>query len=89
MSIMSGSAGGVFDRTRDHGSPDLFGAAVDQVPFSDTLRGEVSASGPANIPERSNEGFRGLYAMSPLITRSGWREISRGTPDDWRQRSAM
>ncbi|MEP6873254.1 MAG: prolyl oligopeptidase family serine peptidase, partial [Burkholderiales bacterium] len=68
MSIMGGSAGGIFVGRSITERPDLFGAAVDQVPVSDAVRAEFSANGPPNIPEfgtvKTEEGFRGLYAMS-------------------------
>jgi prolyl oligopeptidase len=71
MSINGGSAGGIFVGRAITERPDLFGAAVDQVPFSDTIRSEVSASGPSNAPEfgtiKTEEGFRSLYAMSPYL----------------------
>jgi prolyl oligopeptidase len=68
MSIMGGSAGGIFVGRSITERPDLFGAAIDQVPVSDALRAEFSSNGPPNIPEfgsvTTEEGFRGLYAMS-------------------------
>ena len=68
MSIMGGSAGGIFVGRSITERPDLFGAAIDQVPLSDLLRFEFSANGPPNIPEfgsvKSEDGFKGLYAMS-------------------------
>ena len=69
MSIMGGSAGGILDGRAITDRPELFGAAVDQVPFSDAVRSEVAASGPSNAPEfgtiKTEEGFRALLAMSP------------------------
>ena len=69
MSIQGGSAGGLFVGGAITERPELFGAAVDQVPFSDTIRSEVSASGPSNAPEfgsvKDEAGFRALLAMSP------------------------
>jgi prolyl oligopeptidase len=68
MSIMGGSAGGIFVGRSITERPELFGAAVDQVPWSDMLRVETSANGVPNIPEfgtvKDEEGFKGLYAMS-------------------------
>ena len=68
MSIMGGSAGGIFVGRAITDRPDLFGAAVDQVPASDLMRAEFSANGVPNIPEfgtvKSEEGFKGLLAMS-------------------------
>jgi prolyl oligopeptidase len=69
VSIMGGSAGGIFVGRAITERPDLFGAAVDQVPASDMLRAEFSANGVPNIPEfgtvKTEEGFNALYAMSP------------------------
>ncbi|MEO7208389.1 MAG: prolyl oligopeptidase family serine peptidase, partial [Steroidobacteraceae bacterium] len=49
--------------------PDLFAAAVDRVPMSDTLRFETTVNGPDNIAEfgsiKHDAGFKALYAMSP------------------------
>jgi prolyl oligopeptidase len=68
LSIMGGSAGGIFVGRSITERPDLFGAAIDQVPLSDMLRFEFSANGPPNIPEfgsvKTEDGFKGLYAMS-------------------------
>lgn len=69
MSIMGGSAGGIFVGRSITERPDLFGAAVDQVPVSDLMRAEFSANGVPNIPEfgtvKTEEGFNALFAMSP------------------------
>ncbi len=71
MSIMSGSAGGILVGRAITDRPELFGAAVDQVPFSDAIRSEVAASGPSNAPEfgtiKTEDGFRALLAMSPYV----------------------
>jgi prolyl oligopeptidase len=68
LSIMGGSAGGIFVGRSITERPELFGAAVDQVPVSDSVRAEFSANGPPNIPEfgsvKTEDGFKGLYAMS-------------------------
>jgi prolyl oligopeptidase len=69
LSIMGGSAGGIFVGRAITDRPDLFGAAVAQVPVSDMVRGEFSANGVPNIPEfgtvKTEAGFKALYAMSP------------------------
>jgi prolyl oligopeptidase len=68
MSIMGGSAGGIFVGRAITDRPELFGAAVDQVPVSDLMRAEFSANGVPNIPEfgtvKTEDGFKGLFAMS-------------------------
>ena len=69
LSIMGGSAGGIFVGRAITERPDLFGAAVGQVPVSDMMRAESSSNGVPNIPEfgtvKTEEGFKALYAMSP------------------------
>lgn len=69
LSIMGGSAGGIFVGRSITERPELFGAAVDQVPVSDALRFESSANGVPNIPEfgtvKTEAGFKALLAMSP------------------------
>jgi prolyl oligopeptidase len=61
------SAGGVTIGGAITQRPDLFGAALIRVGDSDSLRSELMASGPANIPEfgtvKEADGFKGLYAM--------------------------
>jgi prolyl oligopeptidase len=61
------SAGGITIGGAITQRPDLFGAALIRVGDSDTLRSELMASGPANIPEfgtvKEPDGFKALYAM--------------------------
>ena len=61
------SAGGITIGGAITQRPDLFGAALIRVGDSDTLRSELMASGPANIPEfgtvKDPDGFKALYAM--------------------------
>lgn len=63
-----GSAGGILIGRAITERPDLFGAAIDLVGLSDTLRAETTQNGETNIPEfgstKTEEGFRALYAMS-------------------------
>jgi len=65
-----GSAGGITMGGAITGAPELFAAVLDEIPVSDQLRIEFSANGPPNIPEfgsvRTPEGFRNLYATSPV-----------------------
>ena len=69
LSIMGGSAGGIFVGRSITERPELFGAAVDVVPVADALRFESTANGIPNIPEfgtvKTEEGFKALHAMSP------------------------
>jgi len=68
LAILGGSAGGILVGRSITERPDLFGAAIDAVPVSDSLRMELSANGVPNIPEfgsvKTEEGFKALYAMS-------------------------
>ena len=63
-----GSAGGITVGGALTQRPDLFAAIIDNVGASDTLRIELSPNGPPNVPEfgtvTTEEGFKGLYAMS-------------------------
>lgn len=63
------SAGGVLIGRAITMRPDLFGAAIDKVGMSDTLRTERTQNGETNIPEfgsvKTEAGFKALYAMSP------------------------
>ncbi|HTQ02183.1 MAG TPA: prolyl oligopeptidase family serine peptidase, partial [Casimicrobiaceae bacterium] len=68
LGIWGGSAGGIFVGRSITDRPELFAAAIDEVPVSDSLRMEFSANGVPNIPEfgtvKTEEGFKGLLAMS-------------------------
>ena len=61
------SAGGITIGGAITQRPDLFGAALIRVGDSDSLRSELMASGPANIPEfgtvKEQDGFKALLAM--------------------------
>ena len=63
-----GSAGGILIGRAIEERPDLFAAAVADVPAADMLRFGTTASGIYNTPEfgstKSQAGFRALYAMS-------------------------
>jgi prolyl oligopeptidase len=68
LAIMGGSAGGIFVGRSITERPDLFGAAIDEVPVSDSIRMEFSSNGVPNIPEfgtvKDPDGFKGLLEMS-------------------------
>jgi len=61
------SAGGVTIGGAITQRPDLFAAALIRVGDSDSLRSELMASGPANIPEfgtvKDADGFKALFGM--------------------------
>ena len=63
------SAGGIMIGRAIEERPDLFAVAIAEVPVADGLRFETTANGIPNIPEfgstKTEEGFRGLFAMSP------------------------
>ena len=63
------SGGGILIGRAIEERPDLFAAAVANVPDADMLRTETTADGPYSIPEfgsvRTESGFKALYAMSP------------------------
>jgi prolyl oligopeptidase len=62
------SAGGILIGRAITSQPNLFGAAIDKVGVSDTLRFELTQNGETNIPElgsvKDEAGFKALYAMS-------------------------
>jgi prolyl oligopeptidase len=64
-----GSAGGILIGRAIEERPDLFAAAVADVPLSDAVRSETTPNGGPNIAEfgstKTEAGFRALYAMSP------------------------
>lgn len=70
MGIQGGSAGGITVGRALTERPDLFAAVVPSVGVLDALRMEFTPNGPPNIPEfgtvKTEEGFRGLLAMSSL-----------------------
>lgn len=69
IAIRGGSAGGILVGRAITERPDLFAAAIDDVPVSDTLRMEFSANGVPNMPEfgsvKTEAGFKALLEMSP------------------------
>jgi prolyl oligopeptidase len=69
LAIMGGSAGGIFVGRSITERPDLFAAAIDEVPISDAMRFEASANGVPNIPEfgtvKNEDEFKALLAMGP------------------------
>ena len=69
LAIRGGSAGGILVGRAITERPDLFAAAIDDVPVSDSLRMEFSANGVPNVPEfgsvKTEAGFKALLEMSP------------------------
>jgi len=69
LAIQGGSQGGIFVGRAITERPELFGAAIDQVPVSDTVRSSFEANGEHDKTEigttETEPGFRALLAMSP------------------------
>jgi len=67
--LLAGSAGGILIGRAIEERPDLFAAAVIEVPAADMLRFETTADGPYSEPEygsvKTESGFKALFAMSP------------------------
>jgi prolyl oligopeptidase len=67
LTIQGTSAGGIAVGRAATERPDLFAGAIARVGDVDSLRSEVMASGPANIPEfgsfTDEQGFKNLLAM--------------------------
>ncbi len=68
LSGLGASAGGILIGRAVTERPDLFGAAIISVGWSDMLRTETTSNGVPNIAEfgstKTEQGFRELYAMS-------------------------
>ena len=69
LAIQGGSQGGIFVGRAITDRPELFAAAIDQVPVSDALRSSFEANGELDKTEmgttETESGFRALLAMSP------------------------
>ena len=69
--IRGGSAGGITVGRAMEERPELFAGVIDQVPAANTLRAEVEANGPANIPEfgtyKNEQGYKNLLAMDSYL----------------------
>jgi prolyl oligopeptidase len=69
LAIQGGSQGGIYVGRAITERPDLFGAAIDQVPVSDAVRSSFEATGELDKTEMgttdTEAGFRALLAMSP------------------------
>jgi prolyl oligopeptidase len=67
LGIEGGSAGGITIGRSITERPDLFAAAIDEVPMSNSMRYENTPNGPPNIPEFGSVqtlwGFEDLYEM--------------------------
>ena len=69
LAIEGGSAGGILVGRSITERPDLFAAAIVQVPVSDAVRSSLEANGELDKTEmgttETEAGFRALLAMSP------------------------
>jgi len=67
LTIQGTSAGGIAVGRAATERPDLFAGAIARVADVDSLRSEVMAAGPANVPEfgtfKDEQGFKNLLAM--------------------------
>ena len=75
--ILGGSAGGITMGRSLTERPELFAGVIDLVPSANTLRGEFTSGGPANIPEfgtiSNAAGLANLYDMDSI------QHIKKGT----------
>lgn len=71
---------------RFRGWPDLFAAAIAEVPIADMLRCETTANGEGNVTEfggvKTEEGFEDLYAINPYAHVREWSEVPGGDGHD-------
>jgi len=78
LSVIGGSAGGIFVGRAITERPDLFNAAVVSAGNVDQVRSETRANGAGNIPEygtvTKEDEFKALLAMSP------YANVAPGTP---------
>ncbi len=92
LAIQGGSQGGIYVGRSITERPDLFGAAIDQVPVSDAVRSSFETNGELDKTEmgttETEAGFRALLAMSPVPPHPGRREVSGGHGRDRHQRPA-
>jgi prolyl oligopeptidase len=69
LAVEGGSAGGIFAGRAITAAPELFAAAILNVPVMDAVRAELSANGITNISEfgsfKVEPEFRALLEMSP------------------------
>jgi len=69
LAIEGGSQGGILVGRAITDRPELFGAAIDEVPVSDAIRSSFESNGELDKTEmgttETEAGFRALYAMSP------------------------
>jgi prolyl oligopeptidase len=69
LAIQGGSQGGIYVGRSITERPELFGAAVDEVPVSDAIRSSFETNGELDKTEmgttETEAGFRALLAMSP------------------------
>ncbi len=92
LAIQGGSQGGIFVGRSITERPELFGAAIDQVPVSDAVRSSFESNGELDKTEmgttETEAGFRALLRDEPVPPRRRRREVSGGARHYRHQRSA-
>lgn len=77
LGIEGGSAGGIFVGRAVTTAPELFAAAIMQVPMMDAVRSELSANGATNISEFGTVSIESEF--NALLAMSTYHQISDGT----------
>lgn len=77
LGIEGGSAGGIFVGRSVTTAPELFAAAIMEVPMMDTVRSELSANGATNTSEFGTVKVEGEFTA--LLEMSTYHQIRDGT----------
>lgn len=77
LGIEGGSAGGIFVGRAVTAAPELFAAAIADVPVMDAVRAEISANGATNISEFGS--FKDPVEFKALLAMSTYHQVRDGT----------